>query len=112
MMEASQTIGRACERPGTAEMLATTRRTVRLIWIGGTVMFIALVGLRKHDRCREHPAGLATGITTLLGGGSLGLLLLVGPITQHIYTRAKHLVSHAEWEVSLPGQPPPSQAES
>lgn len=96
-MEATTTTKTAVDRPETAAMLASARKTLRLMWLGGAALFIVGVGAAIAEG--KSADGNAGNIPAYLIGGALGLLLIVAPLMQHITSVSRRMLQRTDWEV-------------
>lgn len=96
-MEAATATKTAADRPETAAMLASARKWLRLMWLGGAVLFIAGVSIAISEG--KSADGNAGTIPAYLIGGGLGLLLIVAPLMQHIASVSRRVLQRTDWEV-------------
>lgn len=97
MEAATATAKTAADRPETAAMLASARKWLRVMWLGGAVLFIAGVSIAISQG--KSADGNAGTIPAYLIGGGLGLLLIVAPLMQHITSVSRRMLHRTDWEV-------------
>ena len=96
-MEATATTKTAVDRPETAAMLASARRSVRLLLLGGAALFVAGVSIAIAEGKSSYGSA-GNGPAYLIGGG-LGVLLIVAPIMHHINSVSRRMLQRTDWEV-------------